>query len=108
MGAYLHVVGSSACVVVMQGIGKIRTFEIVQYISGPVSCEGMDDLPPNLQDAVYAALEKKSDEVELPLAIISVRCDKDLDSTDPTRVWFLHIVASEIVLGIDDSMRLLN
>lgn len=82
---------------------QIRTFEIVQYITAPIECETLDDLPANLQDAVLMALEQKAKEVELPLAIIAVRCDKDIDSTDPKRVWFLHIVASEIVLAIDQS-----
>lgn len=90
-------------------IPRVRTFEIVQYLNAPIECETMDDLPANLQDAVFAALEAKAAQVELPLKIVLVRCDKDIDSLDPTRVWFLHIVASEIVaadIRTIDPMRL--
>ena len=77
---------------------SIRTFELVQYISGYIEgVEKMDDLPPQIQDAVMQALEVKSEEVGLPLAVVLVRCDKDLDSEDEQRQFFLHIIASEVV-----------
>lgn len=82
----------------------IRTFEMVQYISGwpasfPDTGEGtMDDLPANLQDVIYKAMERKSLEVALPLAVVKVRCDVDLDKPEdaPDRV-FLHVILSEVV-----------
>lgn len=85
--------------IIVIGQQPVRTFEILQYISGPIECESMDDLPANLQDVIFAALERKAHDVGLPLAIVAVRCDKDIDSIDETRVWFLHIVASEIVVA---------
>lgn len=80
---------------------SIRTFEMVQYISGYIEdVEKMEDLPSHIQDAVMEALENKSDEVGLPLTIVYVHCDKDIDSEDPQRQFFLHIIASEIVAAV--------
>lgn len=76
----------------------IRTFEIVQYVTAPLE-GGMDDWPSNIQDAVYKALEDKAAQVELPLVIIHSRCDIDWDATDPLRKFYLHIVASEVVMA---------
>lgn len=79
----------------------LRTFEIVQYISGPLEGE-LADWPANIQDAVYAALEAKAKEVELPLAVVASRCDIDHDAEAegrPTQKFFLHIVASEVVMA---------
>jgi len=88
----------------MIGDTGIRTFQVVQYVTGPL--EGnIDDWPPVIQDKVYAALEAKAQEVQLPLVIIASYCDKDHDSTDETKVWFLRIVASEVVAADD---RLVN
>lgn len=81
----------------------IRTFEIVQYISGPL--EGtFDDWPARIQDVVYAALERKSKEVELPLKIVGSYCGIDHDAEAegrPDKKFYLHIVASEIVMADD-------
>jgi hypothetical protein len=79
----------------------IRTFEAITYLTAPIMCESMDDLTPQMQDQVMKALEEISDKVELPLQIVAIRCDKDYDSTDPQKVWYLHILASEVVIGID-------
>lgn len=79
----------------------IRTFEIVQYISGPLEGE-LSDWPANIQDAVYEALELKSKQEDLPLAIVASRCDIDHDAETegrPHQKFFLHIVASEIVMA---------
>lgn len=79
----------------------IRTFEILQYISAPLEGE-LADWPANIQDAVYAALERKSKDVELPLAIVASRCDIDHDAEAegrPHQKFFLHIVASEVVMA---------
>lgn len=61
----------------------------------------MDDWPAQIQDVVFAAVEKLSREVELPLAITHSYCDKDLDSADPKKTWFVRIFLSEIVASID-------
>ena len=79
----------------------IRTFRVMQYITAPIECEQMNDLPSQIQDRIYAALEKKAQELELPLTIVAVRCDRDIDSEDPKRQWFLEVIASEIVMAIE-------
>lgn len=79
----------------------IRTFEMIQYLSGPLPpVEKVDDLSPQMQDALMLALERKSQEVHLPLAIVALRCDVDYDKPDddPHR-YYLHVIASEIVAG---------
>ncbi len=77
----------------------IRTFEIVQYVSGWLDGE-FSDWPAQIQDAVLAALERKSGEVGLPLAIVFSKCDHDVDlpNEHPRKFW-LHIVASEVVMA---------
>ncbi len=70
----------------------IRTFEMIQYVSGFVE-GGIDDWPANLQDALYAALERKAHEVRLPLQIVLSYCDKDIDDGR----FYIRCIASEIV-----------
>lgn len=81
------------------GSTGIRTFEIVQYVSGWLEGK-LEDWPAQIQDAVAAALETKSNEVELPLSIVFSKCDHDPDLPDdhPRKFW-IHIVASEIVMA---------
>ena len=77
----------------------MRQFEIVVHVSGWL--EGsLSDWPANIQDGVYKALEDKSKEVELPLAIVFSKCDHDPDlpNDHPQKFW-LHIVASEVVMA---------
>ncbi len=75
----------------------IRTWEFIQYVTGYVQCETLDDLPNQMQDLIMLAVEKLSEKEELPMAVVMVRCDKDIDSADPLRQWFLHVIVSEIV-----------
>lgn len=84
---------------ILAHLPRVRTFEIVQYVTGYVECEKMEDLPNNIQDRIFAALEAKSKEVELPLQIVGVKCEIDVDSEDETRKFFLHVIASEIVVA---------
>lgn len=76
--------------------GKIRVFEIVQYVSGPLEGK-LDDWPPQIQDAVNAALERKSAEVQLPLCIVDSACQIDYGDSQGQDRFFLRIIASEIV-----------
>lgn len=75
----------------------IRTFEIVQYVTGFME-GGVDDWPANMQDAIYAALERKAHEVQLPLKIVHSYCDEDIDSEDERKRFYVHIIASEVVV----------
>lgn len=82
----------------------IRTFECVVPITGwpknfPENGIGtMDDLPPNIQDGIMQAMERKSDETHLSLAVKLVRVDVDHDKAEdaPGR-YFLHVILSEVV-----------
>lgn len=83
----------------------IRTFEIVQYVSAPLP-GGMDDWPANIQDQIFAALEAKSKQVELPLVITGSYCGTDYADTEgqPDK-YYLHIVASEIIAADEREMK---
>lgn len=90
----------------------IRTFEIVQYVSGFMEGE-LADWPSSVQDAVAAALEKKAQEVELTLAIVGARCDIDYEKADDDPYkYFIEIIASEVVVAdardVDPIQRLLH
>lgn len=91
----------------MAGHTGIRTFELVQYISAPIECETLTDLPAQMQDAVLAALEAKSKEVELPLAIVAIVCDVDYGDTPEDDKPYLRIVASEVVMADERTVRAL-
>lgn len=83
----------------------IRLFDIVAYITAPIECETVADLPPQMQDAILQALELKSKEVELPLAIVAVRCDIDHGETPDKDRPYLHVVASEVVMADERTIR---
>lgn len=79
-----------------QGKQKIRTFEIVQYVTGWVDGD-INDWPANIQDAVHKALERKAKEVELPLTIVASYCDVDYGETKEQDKFYLRVIASEII-----------
>jgi len=74
----------------------IRTFEVVQYVTGYLPGE-INDWPDKIQDIIYKALERKAHEVQLPLTIVCSYCDKDYGDTEADDKYFVRIVASEIV-----------
>lgn len=79
-------------------IGHARVFDMVQYITGPLEVESMNDLSQEMQDQIMAALERRSDEIGTPLVVKGVRCDHDPDLPDDhPHKFYLHVVASEIV-----------
>lgn len=84
----------------LQKLTGIKTYDMVQYVTGVLEGE-LNDWPANIQDAVYAALEKKAQEVEHPLAIVHSRCDVDhgaaKDGSEDR--LYVHIIASEIVVA---------
>jgi len=83
----------------MQKLTGIKTYDLVQYVTGFLEGE-IDDWPAAIQDAVYAALEKKSGEVEHPLAIVHSRCDVDYADDDRSQDrFYVHVIASEIVVA---------
>lgn len=86
----------------MQGSKKttaIRTFEIVADVSGMLEGD-INDWPANIQDVVFAALERKAQAEQLPLIIVASRCAEDPDVPAGTDGHFyLHIIASEVVMA---------
>lgn len=78
----------------------IRTFEAVQYVSGPLGGT-LEDWPAQIQDAIWKALDVASGNVQLPLTIVHALCDKDHDATDPNKTWYIHVVASEVVVAYE-------
>lgn len=75
---------------------RVRTFEIVQYVTSPLEGD-INDWPSNIQDAIYAALVKKSEEVELPLVIVASFCDIDYGENKSEDRPYLRIIASEVI-----------
>lgn len=78
---------------------NIRTFEIVQNVSGKLEGE-LKDWPQQMQDAVGLALERLSKKKEIPLAIVGSYCAWEADTVLANGTkgsWYVHIIASEIV-----------
>lgn len=78
-------------------IPKVRTFEIMAALTAPLP-EGssLNDWPAVIQDAVMAALERKAQEVELPLVVVYSETGFDADDGTP----YAYILASEIVAAV--------
>lgn len=77
----------------------IRTFEMTVSVTVPL--EGrIEDWPAKIQDGIYKALEAKSHEAQLPLAIVFSRCAEDHDvAKDVPGRYYLHVIASEVVMA---------
>lgn len=75
---------------------RIRTFEIVQYVDGGLEGD-INSWPSNLQDKIYAALDTKAKEVELPLAIVASYCDIDYGDEKGQDRYYVRVIASEVV-----------
>ena len=72
--------------------------------------EKIDDWPANIQDGVYAAVEALGNELQIPLAIVDSRADKDEDDTlpDGRPLFFIHVVISEVVMGLPEQTETLQ
>lgn len=88
---------------------NVRTFELVNYITArpdapTLPCNiDIGDMPTNMQEAVLAAMERKSYETGLKLALVHCEIDEDheyVEGVTPSK-WFIHIVLSEVVVGQD-------
>lgn len=79
----------------LRGInGKsIRTFELVVTVSGALEGE-FKDWPANIQDPIYAAMERKAEEVQLPLELIASEAGWD----DIGQRHYVRVILSEIVV----------
>jgi hypothetical protein len=70
---------------------KIRTFEMIVNVSGPLAGE-LSDWPAKIQDGIYEAMERKAEEVKLPLAVVRSGCEHDVDEG-----YYLRVILSEII-----------
>lgn len=93
----------------------IRTFETFIHIEGwpenfpPNGIGEIELLPASYQDAILKAMEAKSKQLALPLAVVLVRVDEDHDVPKGTHGhFFLHIILSEVVAVPQIPRELLN
>ncbi len=82
----------------------IKTYEIVQYVSGYLDGD-LSTWPANIQDRILEALERKAQDVEHPLTIVHSRCDVDYGETSAQDRFYIHVIASEIVVADDRYMQ---
>jgi hypothetical protein len=60
----------------------------------------LNDWPASIQDPIYAALERKAKQVQLPLCIVFSRCEVDPDIPEGRQGHFyVHVIASEVVIA---------
>lgn len=77
----------------------IRTFDLAANVSGWLD-GSIDDWPANIQDVLYAALERKAKKVELPICIVYSKCEEDPDvPLGSPGHFYVHVIASEIVVA---------
>lgn len=74
----------------------VRTFECVVNVSGRLEGE-FDDWPSHIQDPIFAAMERMSQEVGLPLAMVGSVCDYDSIGEK----WFVRVILSEVVAKLE-------
>lgn len=99
----------------MQGM-KVRVFDLIQYISGPLEGK-FDDWPANVQDGLMQAVEEKAQLVGLPLVIVDSACGIDYAEEEGGKDrFFVHLALSEVVAKdvgfdkrlIEETMRKIN
>lgn len=78
----------------------IRTFELVVNISGPLEGE-FKDWPANIQDTIYAAMERKAAEVQLPLALVGSEAAYD----EIGGHWYIRVILSEVVAKLEPTLH---
>ena len=66
----------------------------------------LNDWPANIQDTIFAAMERLSQREQIPLAVIMSRCDVDESYAEgvPGR-YFLHVILSEVVVADERSFN---
>jgi hypothetical protein len=77
----------------------IRTWEADLPITGAMDVP-FEDWPSHIQDAIYGAMDKLSEEHKCPIAITYARYKTDADK-DPEQPGhhYLHIILSEVVMA---------
>lgn len=74
----------------------VRAFECVVTVSGRLEGE-FDDWPARIQDPIFAAMERMSEQVGLPLAMVGSVCGYDSIGEK----WFVRVILSEIVAKLE-------
>lgn len=79
----------------------IRTWDLHVHVTLPLDGT-LDDWPASVQDTIFAAMERLSQSVELPLTVVFSACVKDHDITDEMvekgmSPYMLVVILSEIV-----------
>lgn len=77
----------------------LRMFDLTVTTTGWLDGE-LSDWPANIQEPILEALEKMSQQVQLPLAILHSRCDIDYGGgPDGQDQFYIQVIASEIVVA---------
>lgn len=81
-------------------IQGIRTFEFTQYVTGFLEGQ-FEDWPDNIQDIIYEAVERKAQQVELPLTIVHSGCYIDYgEAMDRSQDrFYVQVILSEVVVA---------
>lgn len=78
-----------------------RLFTLEVDVSGPLAGE-LKDWPANIQDGILSALDRLAERERVPVAIVYSECERDWAHMDPFKDrWYVNVVASEVVAGID-------
>ena len=94
---------------------RVKVFDLTVDISGPLEGK-FNDWPANIQDGIMQAIERKAQEVGLPLVMVDSACSIDYGETKEQDKFYIHVVVSEVVARddgyekrlIDSQMRLIN
>lgn len=78
----------------------MRQFELTAYLTAALP-GSLKDWPPNIQDAIYTALEAKAKEVGVPLEIVASHCDIDYGDDAAHDRPFAFVRAVEITAKSD-------
>jgi hypothetical protein len=76
----------------------IRVFDLIVNVTHYMEGK-LEDWPSNIQDGIYEALERLSKRKELPLTIIDSGCGVDDYGANELSQPYIHVIASEIVVG---------
>lgn len=83
------------------GTRQPRVFTIEVDVSGPLAGE-LNDWPANIQEGIYAALDRLAERERVPVAIVYSECERDFAHMDPFKDrWYINVVASEVFMGVD-------
>lgn len=74
----------------IHGERQVRTWDLVQEVSGPVSGP-FPDWPNSLKDQIFAGMAALEQRVKLPLQVTHAHCERE-----PEGNWFVHVIVQYI------------